>query len=138
MMTMARANWEGEYFSIRTKRHWNLFFDFVTVCEIKIQNRSALNYRPHVDILLPEGASHHILGIYELQFDAKKYFETPSAWWNFSKRLCDQYCDYYVMKRVVGKNTFATYYSQYSNERHAVHDFALNSDGYIGPQSWNL
>ena len=85
---------------------------------------------------LPVGAGYHISSIYKLCEMARDYFDSHDNWWMFPTLLCDQYCDYFILKRNDPSNAFATFYNVYSNERHAVENFAKNSKGYIGPKKW--
>jgi hypothetical protein len=75
--------------------------------------------------------------MHELVREAKRYFDSHDNWWSYSCRLCDQYCDYFVMQRPRDGNTFAEFHSTYSNDRTAVQNFAKSSRGYVGPERWD-
>jgi hypothetical protein len=121
--------WNGHSYVLQIRRHWNTFFGLATMCEIRA---------PRIEKMLPQGAGYHIMGLHELVQGARGYFDTFDNFWSYSCRLCDQYCDFYVMERPREGNTFAEFHSHYINDRTAVQDFAKSSRGYIGPQSWKL
>lgn len=121
--------WNGHAYTLSIRRHWNTFFGLATICEVT---------RPRLTKFLPEGAGYHIIGLFELVESAKDYFDTFDNWWSYSCRLCDQYCDFYVMERPREGNTFAEFHSTYINDRTAVQNFAKASRGYIGPEEWKL
>ena len=123
-MGLKHLVWNGNLYTLQIRRHWNTFFGLATVFEIK---------NPNMEKLLPAGAGYHIMGIYELCEAAKGYFDTFDNWWSFSCRLCDQYCDYYVVKRATEGNTFNAY-----SEEYAVQNFAKASRGYVGPHERKL
>lgn len=128
-MSLKKLYWNGEFYSLSIRRHWNTFFGLATIFEIKNQ---------HVKKLLPEGAGYHIIGIYDLCESSKDYFQSFDDWWSFSKKLCDQYCDFYVMERPNKNNTFNVFHSTYINDRYAVQNLAKISRGYIGPEKWDI
>lgn len=128
-MRLNPIHWNGWRYSLSIRRHWNTFFLLAVVFEIK---------NVEMQKLLPESAGHHVLGIYELGLNAKDYFATSDHWYRFFTSLCDQYCEYYVLRRTDEANIFNTYHSAYINDRHAVQNFAKASAGYVGPDSWKL
>lgn len=128
-MNLKPLHWNGYQYSLSIQRHWNTFFALATVFEIQ---------RARMKKLLPPGAGYHIISIYELCGNAKSYFDTFDHWWDFSCRLCDQYCEFYVLERSDEDNTFNTYHNAYINDRYAVQNFAKESKGYIGPDEWQL
>lgn len=128
-MSLKPLTWHGDAYTLSIRRHWMIFFGLATVVEIK---------EPGVSKLLPAGAGYHISCIYELTEQAKDYFETFDHWWTFSRRLCDHYCEYYVMRRPRRGNTFNREYSAYGNDRLAVEALAKSCPGYSGPERWEL
>lgn len=128
-MSLRRLSWNGYLYSLQIRRHWNTFFGLATVFEIK---------RLRAEKLLPEGAGYHIIGIYELCEQAKCYFDSFDNWWSFSCRLCDQYCEFYVMEHESEHNTFSNFQSHYLSARYAVQSLAKSSRGYVGPDKWKL
>ena len=128
-MSLKRLIWSGNHYTLQIRRHWYTFFSLTTLCEIRGIG---------VEKILPEGAGYHIMSIYELCDGAKDYFDISTSWWSFSARLCDQYCDLYVMKRAGQDNTFSIYHSPYSNDLYAVQHLAKESLGYVGPEKWKL
>ncbi|MCA8903738.1 MAG: hypothetical protein KDA43_02620 [Hyphomonas sp.] len=121
--------WSGDMYSLCIRRHWNAFFGLATIFEVN---------RPRMQKMLPVGAGLHILGIHKLCEGAVDYFDSFHHWWLFSRVLCDQYCEFYVLERSPEGNTFATYHNQYLNDRYAVQNLAKRSTGYIGPEKWKL
>lgn len=128
-MALKPLIWNGYAYTLSIRRHWNTFFGLATICEINA---------PRMTKFLPEGAGYHITSIHELVVGAKDYFDTSNNWWSYSCRMCDQYCDFYVMERPRESNTFAEFHSTYINDRTAVQDFAKASPGYFGPDHWKL
>ena len=128
-MTLKPLVWSGNQYTLQIRRHWSTFFNFTTVFTINA---------PQMEKLLPEGAGYHIISIHKLVDDARDYFETFDCWWSYSKGLCDQYCEFYVMEQALDGNTFNTYHNTYINDRYAVQNFAKLSKGYNGPEEWNL
>lgn len=128
-MTLKPLVWNGYAYTLSIQRHWYTFFGLATICRVNA---------PKMKSFLPEGAGYHITGLYELVDGAKDYFETAEYWWSYSCQLCDQYCDFYVMRRPREENTFAKLNSEYMNDRTAVQNFAKASRGYVGPDQWKL
>jgi hypothetical protein len=128
-MSLKPLFWHGNAYTLSIRRHWNTLFRLATICEITA---------PRLTKLLPEGAGYHITGIHELVDGAKDYFDTFDNWWQYSCRLSDQYCDYYVMERPHEGNTFNEFHSTYINDKMAVKNFAQTSRGYVGPDEWKL
>jgi hypothetical protein len=128
-MTLKPMDWGGEAFALRIRRHWYTFFDLATIFEIRTLRMTKI---------LPAGAGYHIMELHALVNGARSYFNTFDNFWFYSRRLCDQYCDFYVMERPREGNTFSEFHSTYLNDRSAVRDFAKASQGYIGPADWKL
>lgn len=128
-MALKPLTWNGYAYTLSIRRHWNTLFGLATICEIKT---------PPISTLLPEGAGYHITELHELVVRAKKYFDNIDNWWSYSCRLCDDYCDFYVMERPRKGNTFAEFHSAYINDQTAVQNFAKSSNGYVGPDRWKL
>ncbi|RAN33312.1 hypothetical protein [Hyphomonas pacifica] len=128
-MSLKPLIWNGNHYTLAIRRHWNTFFGLATVFEITA---------PRTEKLLPVGAGVHISGLFQLCERAREYFDTFDNWWAYSRRLCDQYCEFYIMKRPAEDNVFARYHSLYINDRYAVQNSAKSSRGYVGPDAWTL
>jgi hypothetical protein len=121
--------WDGRQYTLSIERHWQTLFLRATVFRTK---------KPRMESLLPEGAGLHITWTYDLCNGAVAYFDHSNNWFTYSRLLCDQYCEFYVMERSPPGNTFAQFHNEYQNYQFAVQNLAKASEGYIGPAEWNF
>jgi hypothetical protein len=122
-MTLKPLLWSGSAHSLQIRRHWNHFFDLVPICEV---------LAPKMETILPQGAGYHIMSLHQLVESARPHFDRFDNFWNYSKEMCDQYCDYYVMKRPMEGNQFAEHQQLLNNTEAVAKNFAKKSRGYIG------
>lgn len=127
-MGLEPLTWSGSAYTLSIQRHPRVFWGFATICDVN---------RPQLRKFLPESAGHHITLVYEMAQGAKGYFDTYGNWQIFSARLCDQYCDYYVMQRYQPGNVFADYGNRGSGS-YSAQELARQTPGYIGPRWWSL
>lgn len=125
--------WNGHFFSLSKRRHWMTFFGYATIFEIR-----KLNLQKILDVR----RGYHIAQMYYVVEAARPQFRDANAWYSFSQRTCDQYCDYYLMGRPLDGNAFRDYRdglirSIQLNEEAAIVRIAEASKEYIArDDSW--
>lgn len=125
---MKRLYWQGNAYTLRICRHWSVFFGLVARFEIRSLE---------IEKNLPENAALHIENVFELVNSASSYFDSFYSFQSYSRSLCDQYCDYYVMRRPIEGGTFDESHSTHERIRSRIESFAKTSRGYVGPKSWD-
>lgn len=105
--------------TLQIRRHWSTFSGLETIFEI-----NTLRLKKS----LPKGAGYHITGPHDLVVQSRDYFDTPENWHYYSRQLCDQYCEYFVMEHPHEGNTFDMYHNAYINDRYA----AQTTQRYLG------
>ena len=88
-MSLKPLTWLGYVYCLSVRRHWHTCFRLAAMCEIK---------KPNLRKKLPAVAATHIVEMYDLAHDARAYFQSEDDWVSFQRRLCDEYCDYFVLQ----------------------------------------
>lgn len=121
--------WSGNAYSLMIRRHWNAFFGLAPLCEIQAINKT---------VELPMQAGESIMLLYDRCEESKRFFRNGDYWFRFHKELCDQCCDFYVMKRPLENNVFVSKLpgSILAYRQDPVETLAKASEGYTGPETW--
>tara|TARA_R110000772_G_scaffold124792_4_gene231394 strand:+ start:3033 stop:3419 length:387 start_codon:yes stop_codon:yes gene_type:complete len=121
--TLKHLIWSGDRYSLSIRRHWNAFFGFTPFFEIN---------QPQMRKSLPTGAGYHIIDVNEACEAELDNFDAFGNWWQFSRQLCDRYCEYYVLGQAGDDNPFNLYFNQYPDVQRSVRNLAKRSRGYVG------
>lgn len=91
-----RVIWCGCRYTLETKRHWNYFFDYA----LKFEVRSGLKST------FPKGNVQHMLMFYDKVETLENRFRNFDDWWSFSRKVCDDYCEHFLLGNGSDQNLF--------------------------------
>lgn len=119
--------WAGRFHTLRVERHWNAFWGLAATCEFADPRRK---------VMLPPGAMEHLCRIYNLVEEARGYFVSSDHWWNWQRRLCDDFADCFISKRPRAGNDFWDIPGALRDAEGGVKMSAFKAKGFSGPADW--